>query len=186
MSLSTWTQTKYFQEMEKKTTQLELYVKRGASPEILSLVSMANKVFGTEMEGIFQELFQLSPRLSSQHDGIRLGKKIEIKSARWHATGDDCNWQHLEPDYDFEFVMFTLVDFTGLKVWMITKELLMGELRKQNVVLKQGQQGWTTNKNKIEKYLTPIETISDLDKFILASSENKTSPPQTAESPSLP
>jgi hypothetical protein len=180
MSLSTWSQTKYFQEMEKKTTQLELYVKRGSPPEILALVSMANKVFGTEMENILIELFGLSSRLNSQHDGIRLDKKIEIKSARWHANGEDCNWQHLEPEYDYEFVLFTLVDFTGLKAWMITKDLLMGELRSNNVVLKQGQQGWTTNKNKIEKYLTPIGTIQDLDKFIKEhASESRTSLPQT-------
>ncbi len=178
MSLQNWTHTKYFKDMEKKPTQLDLYVKHSSPPEILSLVSMANKVFGTEMEGIFQEVFQLAPRENTQHDGIRLGKKIEIKSARWHATGDDCNWQHLEPDYDYDFVMFTLVDFTGLKVWMISKDLLMGELRKQNIVLKQGQQGWTTNKNKIESYLTPIQSIEDLDKFIEKhSSESKTSPP---------
>jgi hypothetical protein len=163
--------------MVKKTTQLELYVKRGSSPEILALVSMANKVFGTEMENILTELFQLSPRLSSQHDGIRHQKKIEIKSARWHANGEDCNWQHLEPEYDYEFVLFTLVDYTGLKAWIIKKDLLMGELRANNVVLKQGQQGWTTNKNKIEKYLTPIQSLDDLDKFILLSSENRTSPP---------
>ena len=180
MSLQQWNQTKYFKDMEKKPTQLELYIKHGSSPEILSLVRMANKVFGTEMENIFQEVFQLAPRENTQHDGIRLGKKIEIKSARWHATGEDCNWQHLEPEYDYEFVMFTLVDFLGLKVWMISKELLMGDLRKQNIVLKQGLQGWTTNKNKIESYLTPIETIEDLDKFILSNaSESKTSPPQT-------
>jgi hypothetical protein len=179
-SLKTWTQTNYFKNMEKKTTQLDLYLKKNSSLEIIQLVSMANKVFGTEMEGIFQEIFQLDPRENTQHDGIRNGKKIEIKSARWHATGEDCNWQHLEPDYDYEFVMFTLVDFTELKVWMITKKLLMGELRQLKIVSRQGQQGWTVTKGKLEKYLTPIQTIEELDNFIQQnSSENRTSLPQT-------
>jgi hypothetical protein len=185
MSLSSWVNTEHFKAMEKKTTQLELYIKKNSSAEILQLVSMANKVFGTEMEGIIREIFHLSPPDSSQHDGKRFSKKIELKSARWHANGLDCNWQHLEPDYDYEFVIFVLVDFDGLKAWIITKDLLMGDLRKNNVVLKQGQQGWTTSKNKLEKYLTPISSVEDLDRFISQnSSESKTSPPQTVSSPS--
>ncbi len=146
---------------------------------------MANKVFGENvMEPILREVFQMSPRISKQHDGIRLNKKIEIKSARWHATGLDCNWQHIEADYDYDFVLFVLVDFTGLKCWIISKEKLMGELRANNVVSKQGKQGWTTTKKKIEPYLTPISSIQEFDAFILKhSSESKTSPPQTGASP---
>ena len=168
-SLDQWKETTYFKNMEKKTTQMELYIKKNSPVEILQLISMANKVFGTEMEGIYTEMFQLSPRENSQHDGIRNGKKIEIKSARWHATGEDCNWQHLEQDHDYEFVLFTLVDFTDLKVWIITKKQLMGELREKNVVLKQGLQGWTTTKKKIEPYLTPITSVEELDKFIASA-----------------
>jgi hypothetical protein len=183
-SIDQWKETAYYKGIEKKTTQLELYIQKKSPVEILQLVSMANKVFGAEMEGIYQEIFQLSPRVNSQHDGIRTGKKIEIKSARWHATGDDCNWQHLEPEYDYEFVLFTLVDFDSLKVWIISKKKLMA-LRDTNIVMKQGQQGWTTTKKKIEPYLTSISTVDDLDRFI-ASSENRTSPPQTVVEPSHP
>lgn len=195
MSLSNWTKTEYFKTMKKRTTQLELYISKQSPPEILNLVTMANKVFGENaMEPILREIFQMAPRQNSQHDGIRLGKKIEIKSARWHATGEDCNWQHLEPDYDYEFVMFALVDFTELKVWIIPKTLLMGELRQQKIVSRQGQQGWTATKARLEKYLTPIKTIEELDSFIQKySSESKTSllqtvslplPPQSASLPS--
>ena len=184
-SIDQWKETKYYKGIEKKTTQLELYIQKKSPVEILQLVSMANKVFGAEMEGIYQEIFQLDPRENTQHDGIRNGKKIEIKSARWHAIGDDCNWQHLEAEYDYEFVLFTLVDFDRLKVWIISKKKLMGELREKNIVMKQGQQGWTTTKNKIEPYLTSISTVEDLDRFI-ASSENRTSPPQTVVESSHP
>ncbi len=182
-TLKTWATTKYFQTMKKKPTQLELYVKNNSDADTLTLVSMANKVFGEEvMEPMIRELFQMSPKENKKHDGIRLGKKIEIKSARWHATGKDCNWQHLEPDYDYEFVLFVLVDFTELKVWVITKEKLMGELRAKNIVSKQGEQGWTTNKKKIEPYLTPLSSIDDLDRFIKEhSSESKMSPPPIDE-----
>ena len=183
MSLSSWNQTNHFKNRKKKPTQIELYVKNNSNTDTLTLVSMANKVFGEEtMEPIIRELFQMSPKENKKHDGIRLGKKIEIKSARWHASGKDCNWQHLEPDYDYEFVLFVLVDFTDLKVWIITKEKLIGELRAKKIVSNQGSQGLTTNKKKIEPYLTPITSTEDLDKFIKEhSSESKTSPPQTDE-----
>jgi hypothetical protein len=180
-ALSKWTSSAHFQAMIKKTTQLELYIQKKSPPEILQLVSMANKVFGTEMEGIVMDVFQLSPRTNTQHDGIRNGKKIEIKSARWHATGEDCNWEHLEPEYDYEYVLFILVDFTELKAWILSKHVLMGELREKKIVVKQGQQGWTVAKNRLEPFLTPISSIEELDRFILNSSGNRMSPPQIAE-----
>jgi hypothetical protein len=181
MSITLWNETNAFKNLKKKTTQLELYLSKKSPPDIITLITMANKVFGEDvMEPIIRELFQMSPKENTQHDGIRLKKKGEIKSARWHATGLDCNWQHLEAEYDYDFVIFVLVDFFGLKTWVITKEKLMGELRDKKIVLRQGQQGWTTNKKKIEPYLIPIQSVQELDDFIAKNfSESKTSPPQT-------
>ena len=61
-------------------------------PNILSLVELNNKAFGERIEQIIREIFKLGPRTSSQNDGTRNGKKIEIKSARYWARGDDCKW----------------------------------------------------------------------------------------------
>lgn len=134
--------------------------------EVLQLVDLESKPFGSESEKIIQEIFQLGPRTSTQNDGTRNGKKIEIKSARYWAGKDDCVWQHLEPDHDYEYALFVLLDFQGWKVWGIKKSLLMGEMREKKIVTFQGKQGWWVRKSAVMQYLTPIKNISDLDVFI--------------------
>ena len=94
------------------------------------------------------------------------GKKIEIKSARYWAGKDDCKWQHLEPEHDYEYVLFVLLDFDRFKIWCIKKSLLMGELRDKKIVTFQGKQGWWVAKSAILPYLTPINNVQDLDNFI--------------------
>lgn len=139
----------------------------GACDEVIQLVDLESKPFGTESEKIIQEIFNLGPRTSSQNDGTRNGKKIEIKCARYWAGKDDCVWQHLEPEHDYEYAMFGLLDFTGWKIWTIKKSLLMGELRDKKIVTFQGKQGWWTRKSAILPYLTPIHSVEDLDASLL-------------------
>lgn len=134
--------------------------------EVLQLVDLESKPFGTESEKILQEIFQLAPRTSSQNDGTRHGKKIEIKCARYWAGKDDCKWQHLEPDHDYQYVLFGLLDFQGWKVWGIQKSLLMGDMREKKIVTYQGKQGWWVTKSAILPYLTPIHSIDELDAFL--------------------
>jgi hypothetical protein len=134
--------------------------------EVLQLVDLESKPFGTECEKILADIFKLSPRTSSQNDGVRNGKKIEIKCARYWAGKDNCVWQHLEPDHDYEYALFGLLDFHNWKVWGIKKTLLMGELRDKKIVTYQGKQGWWVRKSAILSYLTPINSIADLDAFI--------------------
>jgi hypothetical protein len=132
----------------------------------LQLVELDSKPFGSELEKIVAETLHLGPRTSSQHDATLEGKKIEIKSARYWAGADDCKWQHLEPDHDYEFALFVLVDFHGLKIWCIKKSDLMGPLREKKIVTPQGVQGFWTKKSDILPYLTPITCIADLTAFI--------------------
>ena len=138
----------------------------GADEEVLQLVDLESKPFGSEMEKIIVELFKLGPRTSSQNDGTRGGQKIEIKSARYWASKDDCRWQHLEPDHDYAVVLFVLLDFHGFKVWGIKKNLLMGELRTKKIVTFQGKQGWWCTKSALLPYLTPITSVAELDAFL--------------------
>ena len=158
-------QTKRFQAMGEKLTQLKHYQANNAAPEILQLVALDSKPFGSEAEGIISEILDLGPRTSSQNDGTKGDKKAEIKAARYWAGKDDCRWQHLEPDHDYDFALFALLDFQGWKVWAIKKSLLMGELRDKKVITFQGKQGWWGTKSALLPYLTPIKTPADLSAF---------------------
>jgi hypothetical protein len=88
---------------------------------------------------------------------------------------DNCRWQHLEPDHDYEYAMFVLLDFQGWKVWCIKKSDLMGpELRNINKFKQskkpvnfQGKQGWWVTKDAILPHLTEIKTIEDLRAFLV-------------------
>ncbi len=166
LSATYWKNTKTFKSIKDKETQIKYYKRMNSCEEVLQLVDLESKPFGSESEKIIQEIFKLGPKTSSQNDGTRNGKKIEIKSARYWEGKDDCVWQHLEPDHDYEFALFALLDFQGWKVWSIKKSLLMGEMRDKKIVTFQGKQGWWVRKSAIVSYLTPIKNISELDAFI--------------------
>jgi hypothetical protein len=168
LSANYWKNTRTFKSIKDKETQIKYYKKMNSCEEVLQLVDLESKPFGSESEKIIQEIFRLGPRTSSQNDGTRNGKKIEIKSARYWAGKDDCVWQHLEPDHDYEIALFALLDFQGWKVWAIKKSLLMGEMREKKIVTFQGKQGWWVRKSAILPYLTPIGTITELDTFMQA------------------
>jgi hypothetical protein len=166
LSVHHWKNTHAFTSLRDKETQIKYYRRMGSCDEVLQLVDLESKPFGSVVEKIIQETLQLGKRTSSQNDGTRLGKKIEIKSARFWDGKDDCVWQHLEPDHDYDVVLFVLLDFHGFKIWGIKKELLMGELRDKKYIRFQGKQGWWGKKSAIIDYLTPIHTVADLDAFI--------------------
>jgi hypothetical protein len=167
LSVDFWKTTKAFTSIKDKETQLKYYTRMKSCEEVLQLVALESKPFGSEAEKILQEIFKLDPRTSTQNDATRHGKKIEIKSARYWAGKDNCVWQHLEPEHDYEFALFALLDFQGWKVWCIQKSLLMGEMREKKIVKFQGKQGWWVKKSDSLPYLREIKSISDLDAFIL-------------------
>jgi hypothetical protein len=166
LSATYWKNINTFKSIKDKETQIKYYKRMNSCEEVLQLVDLESKPFGTESEKIIQEIFKLGPRTSSQNDGTRNGNKIEIKSARYWAGKDDCVWQHLEPEHDYEIALFALLDFQRWKVWGIKKELLMGEMRDKKIVTFQGKQGWWVRKSAIISYLTPINNIPELDAFI--------------------
>lgn len=166
LSSNYWRHTSAFNDIKDKETQIKYYRRMNASDEVIQLVDLESKPFGTECEKIISEIFRLGPRTCSQNDGTLNGKNIEIKSARYWAGKDNCVWQHLEPDHDYEYALFALLDFHGWKVWCIKKSLLMGELRDKKIVTFQGKQGWWTMKSKVLPYLTEIRTIAELQSFV--------------------
>lgn len=166
LAASSWKDTKAFASLKEKLTQLKYYQQKSACKEVLDLVALESKPFGSVSEKIIQEVFELGARTSTQNDGTRHGKKIEIKAARYWAGKDDCVWQHLEPEHDYEIAMFCLLDFNGWKVWCIKKSVLMGEMRERKIVTFQGKQGWWVRKSAILPYLTAITSVEGLDAFI--------------------
>ena len=160
-----WKNTAAFTTIHEKETQIKHYKRMNASAEVLQLVELESKPFGSVCEKIISELFGLGPRTSSQNDATLNGKKIEIKTARYWAGKDDCVWQHLEPDHDYDYALFVLLNFHGWKVWCIKKTDLM-DLREKKIVTFQGKQGWWTRKSAILPYLTPIYTLAQLQAFV--------------------
>ena len=126
LSVDHWKHTKAFTHNARRETQTQYYVRMSAAPEVIELVSLDSKPFGSVSEAIMAELFQMAPRTSTQNDGVFEGHKCEIKCARHWAGKDDCRWQHLEPEHDYDFAMLALLDFHEWKVWCISKTLLMG------------------------------------------------------------
>ena len=83
LSIDYWKSSKAFTSMITKETQIKYYEKMNASGEILELVSLDSRAFGTNSEKIICEIFNIGPRTSTQNDGTLFGKKIEIKTARY-------------------------------------------------------------------------------------------------------
>lgn len=167
LSVNNWKHTKAFTS-KRRETQAQYYIRMNAAPEVIELVSLDSKPFGSVSESMMAELFQMAPRTSTQNDGVFEGRKCEIKCARHWGGKDESRWQHLEPDHDYEFAMLALLDFNEWKVWCISKAHLMGELREKKVVTFQGKQGWWTLKSAIMPYLTPIYGLECLRKFVSA------------------
>ena len=165
LSCESWKNSKAFNAITDKETQIKYYKRNNAAASVLALVELDSKPFGSEAEKILSEIFGLGKRTSTQNDGTFEGKKIEIKTARYWAGCDNCKWQHLEPEHDYDYAMLVLLDFHGFRVWTIQKSLLMGELRDKKVVTFQGKQGWWATKSDLMPHLTPIHTVADLQAF---------------------
>ena len=143
----------------------ERYKKNGADPTMIALAKLENRKFGSEIEKIVRWFFQLLPPTSTEHDALctvsnKPTAKIEIKSARYWANGMDCKWQHLEPNHDYDHVLFVLVDYDNLKIWHAKKS----DLFTHGLVTKQGKQGyWGTMSSLLASgFLTPVKTIQEL------------------------
>ncbi len=165
LSIDNLKNSNVFLNYKFKETQKDYYAKNNSPDEILKIVELESKAFGTFMENLVIDTFKLGKRTSSQNDATFNKKKIEIKSARYWSGNTDCKWQHLEPDHDYEYVLFVLLDFQCIKVWGISKKKIMDDLRKKKIITSQGKQGYWTCKDKIVEYLTPIGNLKELSSF---------------------
>ena len=74
LSADYWKNTVAFNSLEDKMTQIKYYQQNGAAPEVLKLVDLESKPFGSVSENMMSELFQMGKRTSSQNDGVRKSK----------------------------------------------------------------------------------------------------------------
>ena len=151
---------KNYKDITFENSQYNKYKDNGASIETLNLISLNSKRFGTEMEKIIIELFNLKPRTTTQHDATYNYKKIEIKCSRYWANGNVI-WQHIEPKYDYDVILFVLLDFNSISVYLMNKNELMNCI-KNGIVTKQGQQGYWTSYDKIKDKLINIYSLQQL------------------------
>jgi len=163
-----------FQNQQKKETMYEFYVRHQADREILELVSLENKQFGTMMEKIAKELFHLEKATRTSYDSsICNGNnklRIEIKSSRYWRSSNKIffKWQHIMKEHDYDVLLFIGLDFHGMKVYAIAKKDMM-LLSDQNIVRQQGGaegQGMWATSEEISPYLTPISSTHDWFVFV--------------------
>jgi hypothetical protein len=147
-------------------SQSDYYKNNSENEDIREMARLDSKRFGSVSEEILRNLFDLGPRTSTQNDGTKNGIPLEIKAARRWAGRNDCKWQHIEPEHDYHCLLLALLDFDGWKVWIINKSVLFGVCRDNNLIEKQGLQGWWCKKSKIMPYLTEIHNTNDLVDFL--------------------
>ena len=93
LSCVSWKNTKAFKTIAEKETQLKHYKRMGASAEVLQLVELESKPFGSVAEKMMCEIFGLGPRTSTQNDATLGDAKIEIKCARYWAGKEFSRWR---------------------------------------------------------------------------------------------
>lgn len=166
LTIDNWKNTFEKLKAEYKESQYEYYKRNNASDDVLELVAMDSKRFGSISEKLTCDIFKLEPRTSSQNDGVRKGKKIEIKCARYWGSKDQCKWQHLELEHNYDCVLFGLLDFDGSwKFWGVSKLFLL-ELKEKKIVSRQGKQGYWCDKTNVIEYCHEIKSIKSLDEFL--------------------
>lgn len=157
--------TKEWAELDSVIDVREHYRNNGSEQEIMKIVALENRKFGSVIEKLLREIYNLSMPESTKHDAIfvRFGRpntKLEIKAARYWAGTKNCKWQHLEPDYDYTHILFVLVDFNRLRVWCANKTPLFEE----KILTPQGKQGYWGDMDTLlaSGHLTEVRNEAEL------------------------
>lgn len=174
---------KEFLSFKKPKSQLDFYKEKGASPEILKYVDIPGKTFGEKyMERLTKEFFNLDKRTCSGHDHTLNGIRIEQKSARYHANGNDWKWQHIELKHTWDALLVTGLDFNDIKFYIASRKtveqliymnIIVGQGKKDDNGIAQAQQAYWFSRSDFKKknisftnYFTPIKSINNINRFI--------------------
>ena len=148
-----------YTDMKNKRSARDHYIELGASDDILKLVGTNNKTFGTFGERLVRNIFDLDMPVNSQHDGLCLGRKIEIKTPRYGRDGKYFV-EHLKKEHDFEFILINLLTENGFSTMIMSKRDALPKFR-----LQKGE-GHMLHQKDIEKLSTVIRSPIDVKKFI--------------------
>ena len=148
-----------FKELCNFESQITYYKKLGASENILQLVLLNNKTYGTFCEKIVKNKFNFQNSQNSEHDAIFNGCKIEIKSPRFGKNGNYFI-QHLKKEHDFEFILVNLLVHNGYEMRIIKKSDAIPYM-----TLQKGE-GFFLLKKYIEMLGKQIYTKRDLKRYI--------------------
>jgi len=151
-------------ESEVKS-QISFYRENGASPKIMKHLEMNSTRFGHFAESHTIKVFNLTKRSSPQHDCMFGTDKIEIKSSRYWNNTFDGKFQHIEPSYDYGFIICMMLALEKTHWYIISKSEML-KLYHKGVVKKQGKQGlWFTLEN-MKPYMSELIYPEILEEYI--------------------
>lgn len=166
-----------YKEMSvNKETMYDFYRNNNASDEVLSLVKLENKRFGTVMENMLTEYLGMTrPNKNiTSYDRtfvMNSGKDvcIEIKSSRIWRKGkvQQFKWQHIMKDHEYDMLLLAGLDFNNIRLYAISKKKVM-ELYDKGVIKKQGRaegQGLWFSLSQVKHYITDVGTRDKLLTF---------------------
>ena len=113
-----------WKERKVTKTQEDLYKEHDSPHLILDLARLGGPAFGSLMEKIAKEYFNLKPRIDSSHDHIKFGLKIEQKSARYCANGKKGKWQHIEMRHEWDVLIVSFLDFKEIKSYGASRKTI--------------------------------------------------------------
>lgn len=152
----------------KPISQEDFYNKNGGPEEILKYVRLQGKTYGVAMEQIAKEHFNMDVRTSTRHDHKKNGEKLEQKSARWHADGNDFKWQHVRVDHDWDYLLLCGLEFDKVLFWIAPKDVVKNIIE-MGIGSDQSGQGWWFSRSDFTKtgqnftdYFAPIYDDIDL------------------------
>lgn len=149
--------TDVFKAIGNRLSRYEYYNSLGANDQtILRLTEFEGKTFGTLVEKMTIEFFQLQKRKNTQHDAIYDGRTIEIKSSRYWGCSKIYKFQHIEVDHDFDFLLTAVLREWGIEFRLMSKEAI------QPYLIRQGKQGNFLESRDAESIGTLINTREDL------------------------
>jgi hypothetical protein len=163
-------------------TQAALYAELGAAEEMVSLVGLGNKAFGSAMETITSNIFCCEKvkdvRGKTGWDLCVKDNHIELKSSRYWGRGENMvwRWQHVLPDHEWAYLMFAGIDIAQIRYFIVSKPQFM-RLISSGIVTQQGGGGgqgcWFSSRDiigKVHEFRVPEEINSSfteqLDTFI--------------------
>jgi len=129
------------------------YRANGAPEDIVSLVSLSNKRFGSVCEKLITNLVSGKPVPDSKGrsgwdmefpiHGLEITPRFEIKSSRYWRSGKQAffKWQHILADHEWSHLLLCAIDFDRLRMFALSKPQFMDLIRVGKITQQGGAGG---------------------------------------------